>query len=310
MSIGKFSFSSFSKPTSQENGLDHIFPESAERKKMTLVFTCLSCLICLMMIAISAGLRAGSHWGSAFERNYVLELRSIPEISSTEQMQTAMTILKNDRNVSEIDPVTGDELKKLMAPWLGEGLDLNELPLSQLVKIEIASDDIKGSLEKLKQDLIQIPGAGIEAYHEAKAEYKAAGHAVRLISTISAIILIIVVAGVTAASVESGVLDNKKIVSIMRLIGTENALIVKLFVQKVLSHAVKGALAGMIVALGVIAFISLVGIIDGLGGTFIFSQFLPGIDIIFFLACVPLTIVGVGYISGKRTINKMLKNFI
>lgn len=300
----------YSISQSKKIGLDHIFPESAERKKMTLVFACLSCLICLMMIAVSAGLRAGDHWGSAFERNYVLELRAIPEVTAEEQIETAETILRNDNNIQSFRVVEGQELQELMTPWLGDGLALSDLPLSQLIEVEMKDGDIKENLSSLKAELIQIPGASIEAYHEAKAEYKAAGHAVRLISSMSAIILVIVAAAVTAVSVESGVLDNKKIVSIMHLIGTENKMISQLFIKKILTHAVKGALLGMVVALAVVALISLVGAMDGLETTFIFSQFVPGFEVVAFLICVPVTILVVGYLSGRKTMDTLLTNVI
>ena len=301
---------SYSVSQSKKIGLDHIFPESSERKKMTLVFACLSCLICLMMIAVSAGLRAGDHWGSAFQRNYVLELRAIPEVTATEQIETAQTILRNDNNIQSFRVVGDTELQELMAPWLGDGLAISDLPLSQLIEIEMKDGNIKENLASLKAELIQIPGAAIEAYHEAKAEYKAAGHAVRLISFMSAIILVVVAAAVTAVSVESGVLDNKKIVGIMHLIGTENKMISELFIKKILTHAIKGALLGMVIAMAIVALISLIGALDGLGATFIFAQFIPGAEVLAFLVCVPLTILVVGYVAGKKTMDNLLTNFI
>ncbi|MEM6603484.1 MAG: FtsX-like permease family protein [Pseudomonadota bacterium] len=301
---------SYSELKSSGASLDHIFPESSERKKMTLVFACLSCLICLMMMTIASGLQAGTHWGKAFERNYVLELRSIPEISAADQLDAAMLVLQNDKNIARVNIVMGEELQDLMSPWLGDGLNIESLPISQLIEIEMKPGEVKKNLAALKSDLIRIPGTAIEAYHEAKAEYKAAGTTIRFISSISAIILIIIVATVTMASVESGVLDNKKIVSIMRLIGTENKLISRLFVRKILIHAIKGALIGMIGATALVALVSLVCVLDGLASTFIFSQFIPGIEAAFLVLCVPVTIVLVGVFSGKRTMNNMLKSFI
>lgn len=301
------------KQISQTNNpyqLNHIFPESAERKRMSLVFAGLSCLICLCLLAISAGISASEHWSSAFEKTYVLELRPVAEITREDQFDTAKTILSNSKFVTHFTLVTPEEMKQLMAPWLGDELILNELPLSQLIKIVIDSDNIRETLKTLKTDLSEIPGASIEGYHEAKSEYKSAAHAIKLISISAALLLLLVTASVTAVSVESGVLDNKKIINIMRLIGTDNKLITRLFIRCILERALKGAFAGMVLACAVLALISLLGAIEGLGVTFVFSSFVPGFDILLMLATVPLTVVAVGYFSGIRTMRHLIKNFI
>lgn len=296
--------------TQSTNQLNYIFPESPERKRMSLVFAGLSCLICLCLLAISAGMNASEHWSSAFEKTYVLELRPVAEITREDQFDTAQTILSNSKLVKNFTLVTPEEMKQLMAPWLGDELILNELPLSQLIKIVINSDNIRQALSDLKTDLSEIPGASIEGYHEAKSEYKAAAHAIKLISMSAALLLLLVTASVTAVSVESGVLDNKKIINIMRLVGTDNKLITRLFIRCILERALKGAFAGMVLACAVLALISLLGAIEGLGVTFVFSSFIPGFDIILMLAAVPLTVVAVGYFSGKRTMKNLIKNFI
>jgi cell division transport system permease protein len=301
------------KQISQTNNpyqLNHIFPESAERKRMSLVFAGLSCLICLCLLAISAGISASEHWSSAFEKTYVLELRPVAEITREDQFDTAKTILSNSKFVTNFTLVTPEEMKQLMAPWLGDELILNELPLSQLIKIVIDSDNIRETLKTLKTDLSEIPGASIEGYHEAKSEYKSAAHAIKLISISAALLLLLVTASVTAVSVESGVLDNKKIINIMRLIGTDNKLITRLFIRCILERALKGAFAGMVLACAVLALISLLGAIEGLGVTFVFSSFVPGFEILLMLATVPLTVVAVGYFSGIRTMRHLIKNFI
>lgn len=290
-------------------GLDFVFPSNDEHKKMTLVFTCLSCLICLMMIAIASGIRASDYWGHAFDRSYVLELRPVQEMSQKEQLDTAMIILSNDPNISDINVIEGEKLQNIMEPWLGDNIALDKFPLSRLIEIQLTGDEIKKTLTGIKKGLADVPGASVEAYHEAKAEYKTAGHAIHLISTISAVILLIIAATITTVSIEMGVLDNRKIVNILHLIGAENKMISKLFLKKILSHAIKGTFIGMIVSIAVIAFIAIIGAVDGLQSTFVFSHFIPGIEIIFLLFCVPLTIMIVGYVAGKRTLGIVLKNF-
>ena len=298
----------FNNPES--NQLNHIFPESTERKRMSLVFAGLSCLICLSLLAISAGISASKHWSSAFEETYVLELRPVAETSRDAQIETAQNVLSQANYIDDFSIISLDEMTQLMAPWLGDELIISELPLSQLIKITIESDDIKASLELLKTDLMQIPGASIEGYHEAKSEYKSAAHAIKLISISAALLLLLITASVTAISVESGVLDNKKIINIMRLIGTDNKLITNLFIRSLLEHALKGTFAGMIMACAVLALISLLGAIEGLGVTFVFSSFVPGFDVVLMLLTVPLTMVMVGYFAGKRTMNTLIKEFI
>ena len=90
-----------------KKGLDFIFPKSPNHGKMILMFACLSCLICLMMIAISAGLRVSDHWRHAFDTSYVLELRPVNELPVDEQIETAMIILKDNPHVTHIDLIDG-----------------------------------------------------------------------------------------------------------------------------------------------------------------------------------------------------------
>ncbi len=290
--------------------LEKIFPQSTEQKKMTAVIACLSCLICLALLAIGVGLRAGDHWGAALERNYLLELRSVPEIPPGEQVETAMRVLRNLPN--KIKPVllSDSEIKELMAPWLGERLNLEDLPLSKLIRIEIFSDDIKGALKNINQEIAEIPGASMEGYHEAKAEYKAAGHSLRLISFAAACILIVIVSAVTAISTESNVLDNRNVIHTMRLIGSENSLITKIFTNVLLKKSLRGALAGLMFALLIICAVSIVGALEGLGATFIFAQFVPRPEILALLPIAPLTVMIVTFFTVRRTMRNVMKDFI
>ena len=42
-------------------------------------------------------------------------------------------------------------------------------------------------------------------------------------------------------------------------------MISELFIKKILTHAIKGALLGMVIAMAIVALISLIGALDGLG---------------------------------------------
>lgn len=298
------------KITNNTHQLNCIFPESAERKRMSLIFAGLSCLICLCLLAISAGINASKHWSSAFEKTYVMELRPVAEMPQENQITAAKNILARADYIDEFTIISDQEMQKLMAPWLGDELLLSELPLSKLIKVTLDSGNIKKSLKTLTAQISKIPGASIEGYHAAKSEYKSAAHAIKLISFSATILLILVTAAVTAVSIESGVLDNKKIINIMRLIGTDNHLITNLFIRCTLERAIKGALAGMVIACAVLALISLLGAIEGLGMTFIFSSFVPNLGTILLLTLVPITVVAAGYISGRHTMNKLIKTFI
>ena len=290
--------------------LDKVFPESKERKKMTTLLACLTCLICLVMLAVGVGFRVGDHWGEAFERNYVLELRPVPELPAEEQIETAMIILRNIPQVARAAPLSKEKMKELMAPWLGNTLNPDDLPLSRLVQVEIDAENVRKVLDRINHEISEIPGASIEGYHEAKAEYKVAGHSVRLISFAGACLLLAVVSAVTAIAAESGVLDNKQVIHTLRLIGSENRLISRIFTRALLRHSVKGALAGMMFALLIICIVSLIGAIEGLGAMFILAQFVPSPEILLLLPVGPLTVVAVTLITAKVTMRKALQDFI
>ena len=82
---------------------------------------------------------AASEWQADVGREVTIQIRPNPGGDIELDVAKAAAIARRSAGVVEVRPYTKEETAQLLEPWLGSGLQLDDLPVPRLIVVRIAS---------------------------------------------------------------------------------------------------------------------------------------------------------------------------
>jgi cell division transport system permease protein len=132
----------------------------------------------------------------------------------------------------------------LLAPWLGQGLDLSELPTPRMIVVKLDPRN-RPDLDSLRADLARSAPSAILDDHRIFVERLA--DMARTVVAVSVFIFALIVAamGVAVASAtRAAVATNREIVEVLHIVGAADQFIAREFQRRFLTLGLRGAAIG------------------------------------------------------------------
>ena len=261
----------------------------------------------VMLVRASA-----AEWQSEVAREVTIQVRPVQGRNLESEVARAAEIAQGARGIVDVRAFSKDESARLIEPWLGSGLALDDLPVPRMIVVKL--QDGRVDLAPLRKALAdQVSGASLDDHRgwiermRTMARTTIAGGIGVLILMLAATVLSVIFA------TRGAMATNRPIVEVLHFIGAKSGFIAKQFQRHFLVLGLEGGLIGGGLAMllfgiaGVAANIS-VGTASGdqvaaLFGTFSLS--LSGYLVI--LAQIVLIAV-VTAIASRRTVNQTLES--
>jgi cell division transport system permease protein len=214
--------------------------------------------IMTFLAALSAGAAllvadASADWRKEIAREASVQIRPTPGRDVEADVRKAAAILAATPGVREALVYTKAESEALLAPWLGHGLDLSELPTPRMIVVRLDADR-RADLGKLELELANaVPSATLDD-HRLWVDRLAtmAGTAVAVAALI--FLLIVAAMGIAVASAtRAAVAANREIVEVLHVVGAADAFIAREFQRRFLALGLRGAAIGGVAAIGFFA---------------------------------------------------------
>jgi len=165
----------------------------------------------------------------------------------------AAVIARASAGIAEVRPYSKEEATQLLEPWLGSGLQLDDLPVPRLIVVRIAPGAAP-DLGQLRQTLAeQIPGVSLDDHRSFVDRMRAIAGAVIVLG----IGLLLLVFCATVLSVvfatRAAIATNRPVIEVLHLIGAEDNFIARHFQRHFLRLGFKGGLIGGGIAIALFA---------------------------------------------------------
>lgn len=215
----------------------------------------------LASLAILGGLAligATGQWARELDQLVTVQVPPESGVSGEAVIKSVLGVLRDHPAVAQARALEMPEMEALLAPWLGKSAAIRELPLPQLVDVELRPG---GDLDSLRTRLeAEFPGAVLDDHRQWRDQMHAIAASARLISwSLVAMISLAAVAVIifaTRASLES----QNELVALMHLIGAHNSFVAGEFQKYFLGIGVTGVLIGVVpVILTIAAVVYLTG---------------------------------------------------
>ena len=224
-------------------------PQSVAGRALTLVVAIMSFLACLTIGAVSIVWEAADDWQNDLVREVTIQIKPADGIDMLREIDRAIALTQEFSGVGSVRALSDEETRALLQPWLGEGLDLETLPVPRLIQISV-DDPSALDLGQLGATLQrEIPGASLDDHSIWTSRLSAMAGAVVVGGfAIMALVLSSMVLSVIFAT-QSAMAGNKDVVSVLHFVGAEDSFIAREFQRHFLLLGLKGGVSGGAVAI-------------------------------------------------------------
>lgn len=277
----------------------NILPERRSAGPMPWV---IAIMIFLTVLAAAAGLglrQASSHLRAGLAARITVQIVEADPVARARQTAAAMAELRRLGGVVSVKRVEPDEIKRLLEPWLGAGFDTRELPMPDMIDVDLSAD-AQNRIDAIGDAVrAAAPSARVDAHGQWLAPLD------QLLALLKwlAFALVLLMATATACTVvlaARAALDNhRSTIDVMHLLGATDDQIAGLFQRRIAIDALFGGAIGLTAAALVV--IALERRIEGLGSELMGSVALPAASWLL-LILLPLAGAALAMLTARFTI--------
>lgn len=228
-------------------------PANVSGNALMLVIAIMSFLACLTLGAVSMVRASAATWESQISREITIQIQPADGLDMEAALKRARTIAMDFPGVTGARVMGKDATARLLQPWLGSGLNIDELPVPRLVVATI-DEASPPDFAALRSDLHKsIPQATLDDHRTWVGRLVSMAETTVLIG-LAILVLVFTATVLTVVFATRGAMSgNRHIVEVLHFVGAESRFVAAEFERHFLIIGLKGACAGGALAMLVFA---------------------------------------------------------
>ncbi len=218
--------------------------DSAGGRALAAVIAILTFLAALCAGGAELIATSSQQWRSDIAREVTIQVRPNAQRSIQADVDKAVALARQTPGVEEAQAFSREESERLLEPWLGTGLDFNDLPIPRLIVLKLQSD-AKPDFEPLRQALRQqVPGASLDDHALWVSRLSTMANTIIGIG-IGLVVLVLVAAGLAVTFATRGAMaGNREVVEVLHFVGANDDFIAREFQRRFFKLGLRGSMAG------------------------------------------------------------------
>ena len=223
--------------------------ETIAGNALTLVIGIMTFLVCITFGAVSLVSDTASAWKNDIAREITIQIRPEDGINMEDALIKAQEIASQMKGISSVTIIDEEETARLLEPWLGAGLSLDELPVPRLLSVKLETGERPDFAELRRRLVSAIPNASLDD-HQAWADRLTtmAGATVLIGLAIMALVMSATILTVVFAT-KGAMSSNQHIVEVLHFVGARDNYVANQFQHHFLMLGLKGGTIGGILAI-------------------------------------------------------------
>ncbi len=219
-------------------------PESVGGSALVAVVAIMTFLATLTTGAVLLLRASAGDWQSEVSREVTIQVRPAAGRVLDDEVQKAADLARSVKGIAEVRPFTREESARLLEPWLGSGLSLEDLPVPRVIVLKLGSGE-RPDLGALRQALSErVPGASLDDHRGWIERMRAMASA----AVVGGLVVVILVLAATILSVtfatRGAMAANRPIIEVLHFIGARDSFIAKQFQRHFLRLGMRGGAIG------------------------------------------------------------------
>ncbi|PZQ11269.1 MAG: ABC transporter permease [Ancylobacter novellus] len=217
---------------------------SVSGRTLLIVIAIMTYLASLTLGAVDLTRRTAAGWERDVVRETTVQIRPADGVDLDAAAATVERLARATKGVADVRPYSKDETARLLEPWLGSGLALDDLPIPRLVVLKLSADeafDADSLKAALKRD---APGATLDDHRRFLDRLVAMARAVVWFGLGVLVLMLAATALSVVFATRGAMASNHDIVQVLHFVGARDSYIAGQFQNRFMRLGLKGALAG------------------------------------------------------------------
>jgi len=213
-------------------------------RSLIAVVAIMTFLAALTAGAVMMVMSAATDWSADVGREVTIQVRPVAGRDVEADVRKAVEITRAASGIADVRVYTKEESAKLVEPWLGRGLNLNDLPIPRMIVVKLLAG-APPDLGALRAALAaQVPSASLDDHRRWIDRMRDMAGAVAGVGVaVLALVLIVTVLSVTFAT-RGAMATNRPIIEVLHYVGASDAFVARQFQRHFLVLGFKGGLIG------------------------------------------------------------------
>jgi cell division transport system permease protein len=219
-------------------------PSNIQGNALMVVIAIMAFLACLTLGSVSMVRATAASWQSQISREITIQIKPEDGLDMAAALKKARDVALTFVGTKDGTIMDDSATARLLEPWLGTGLNLDDLPVPRLVIITIdeqSPPDFAAMRDLLKTE---VPQAFLDDHRTWVDRLVSMARTTVLIGT-GVLILVFTAMILTVIFATRGALSgNRHIVEVLHFVGAESAFVAQEFQKHFLKISIKGSAAG------------------------------------------------------------------
>jgi cell division transport system permease protein len=218
--------------------------DSIAGRSLTAVVAIMTFLAALTTGVAMLVVSAASDWQSDVGREVTIQVRPAPSRDIDADVRATVEIARAAPGIADVRAYTKDESAKLVEPWLGAGLALDDLPIPRLIVVKL-TPGVRPDFAALRRTLAaRVPTSSLDDHRRWIDRMRTmAGTAVVAGIAVLALVWVVTVLSVTFAT-RGTMAANRPIVEVLHYVGATDSFVSGQFQRHFLILGFKGGAIG------------------------------------------------------------------
>jgi cell division transport system permease protein len=197
---------------------------------------------------------SAAEWQSEVATEITVQVRPVPGRDIDRDVAAVVEAVRAQSGIVEIRPFTKEESAKLLEPWLGSGLSLDDLPVPRVIVARVQPGTML-DLEALRRRVRQVTLSASVDDHRAWIERMRSMTGATVIAGIGILVLVIIATIISVSFATRGAMAaNRPIVEVLHFVGAGDRYIANRFLRHFLRLGLEGGVIGGGIAMLVFGF--------------------------------------------------------
>jgi cell division transport system permease protein len=248
------SFTRFTKRQSSDQQQTALVPAaSVSGSALIIVIIIMTFLASITAGAVEMIASASSGWSAQVSQEMTIQVRPKTNRNLENDIATAEKLARESNIFADVNVYTKAQSERLLEPWLGANLNLEQIPVPRIMVLKIKNDttlNTVNSIHSLKQNLSQtVPTATLDDHRQWSSRLSTMAGAM-VFSGIFILILVLVATTLAIAFATRGAMaGTREIINVLHLVGAEDRFIADEFQRHFLKLGARGGIVGGFLAI-------------------------------------------------------------
>jgi cell division transport system permease protein len=186
---------------------------------------------------------AAGDWQSEVAREVTIQVRVAPGRDIEADVRRAAEIARKIPGITDARAYSRDESARLLEPWLGAGLKLDDLPVPRIIVVRLDAEPAP-DLAELRRRLAEVPSASLDDHRNFVERMRAMSNAA-LFGGLAILFLMLLATVLSVVFATRGAMvANRNVIEVLHFIGAKNSFIAGHFQRRFLRLGLQGGANG------------------------------------------------------------------